>query len=106
MQNHRFLKKLVNFPSSSRDLAVIIPEQVNYQKIKDLALKNLGKNLSSVQLFDVYRNDEHLGAGNKSYALHFEFSSTESPISSKELDLLMQQCMASLEKECGAQVRK
>ncbi len=99
-------KEISKFPSSSRDLAVIIPEQVNYQIIKDLALKNLGKNLSSVQLFDVYRNDEHLGAGNKSYALHFEFSSTESPISSKELDLLMQQCMASLEKECGAQVRK
>ncbi|MBK9271566.1 MAG: phenylalanine--tRNA ligase subunit beta [Saprospiraceae bacterium] len=99
-------KEISKFPSSSRDLAVVIPEELSYQKIKDLAIRKLGKTLISIELFDVYRNSELLGAGKKSYALHFEFSSSEGPLSAKYLDQLMQNCIEEMESEFGALVRK
>ncbi len=92
------------FPSSSRDIAVVMPKSEKYDKILRVIKEAGGPLLNKADLFDVYYGKE-LEAGNKSLAFHLIFQSHEKTLSSKEVENLTNNIIKSLESE-GFQIRQ
>lgn len=94
------------YPSLRRDLALIVDRSVSFAEIERLARKAEKKILTEVNLFDVYENEEQLGAGKKSYAVSFQLESDERTLGEKEVDKTMRGIENSLVKQLGAEVRR
>jgi|AntRauTorckE5430_2_1112549.scaffolds.fasta_scaffold00185_5 phenylalanyl-tRNA synthetase beta chain len=94
------------FPSLRRDLALIVDKQVTFADVERLARKAEKQLLTDVNLFDVYENDEQLGAGKKSYAVSFQLESDEATLNDKQVDKVMKSIEGSLTKQLGAEVRR
>ncbi|MAT55115.1 MAG: phenylalanine--tRNA ligase subunit beta [Saprospirales bacterium] len=94
------------FPSTRRDLALIIGSDVKFEDLVKLAGKTEKKLLKQVNLFDVYEDEEKLGKGKKSYAISFVFQHDERTLKDKEVDKIMDQLIRVYEEKLGAVVRK
>lgn len=94
------------YPSVRRDLALIVDKQVTFADIERLARKAEKKLLTDINLFDVYENEEQLGAGKKSYAVSFQLESDEQTLKDKQVDKVMSSIEGSLSKQLGAEVRR
>ena len=94
------------YPTVRRDLALVVDGSVTFAEVERLARKAEKKLLTAVDLFDVYRNEEQLGADRKSYAVSFVFGSSERTLQDKEVDRAMRSIEQSLVKQLGAEVRR
>lgn len=93
------------FPSIRRDLALVIDKEVSYQQLEELALKEGGKYLQSVNLFDIYE-DKKLGEGKVSYALSFIFRDDQATLTDKPVDKAMQRLMDRYANAFSATIRQ
>ena len=98
--------EISRYPSVRRDLALVVREQVTFGEIRQLAFRTAKKLLKEVHLFDVYEDENRLGAGNKSYAISFMFEDTTKTLQDKEIDGLMGQLQTAFEDKLKAQIRK
>jgi phenylalanyl-tRNA synthetase beta chain len=87
------------FPAVSMDIAFVVDEAVTNEKLTQVMTSAGGKLLSSIQLFDVYRDEERLGAGKKSLAYALEYRSAEKTLTSEEVN---KQHERLIKKVCGA----
>ncbi|MGB1248189.1 MAG: phenylalanine--tRNA ligase subunit beta, partial [Chitinophagales bacterium] len=94
------------FPAVSRDLAMILDNEVDFEAVKTVVKKAGGKRVKSVDLFDVYKNEEKIGADKKSYAINFTLLNEEKTMTDKEIDKIFQKIMRTLEQELSATIRK
>lgn len=94
------------YPTVRRDLALIVDKKVTFSDVERLARKAEKKLLTDINLFDVYENDDQLGAGKKSYAVSFQLVSAERTLKDKEVDKVMKSIEGSLGKQLGAEVRR
>ena len=94
------------YPTVRRDLALVVDRAVTFAEVERLARKADKKFLTELNLFDVYRNEEQLGAGRKSYAVSFVFASAERTLQDKEVDGAMRSIEGLLAKQLGAEVRR
>lgn len=76
---------LSEFPSSRRDLAVVVPEAVTAQQLTDAIQASGGKSLSKVFVFDIYRG-KGLQDGCKSVALGLIFNDYSRTLTLEEID--------------------
>ena len=97
---------LSKFPTVRRDLALVIENSINFEDIVAIARKTGKKLLKEVNLFDVYKNEEQVGKGKKSYAVSFLFEDPSKTLKDKEVDKIMQQLIRSYEEKVGAIIRK
>ena len=93
------------FPAVERDIAVIIDETVEVGQIEKIVTKKAKKLLESIQLFDIYRN-EKLGENKKSVAYSLIFRDKNKTLSDEEINQIMEDIIAELEKQLGATLRK
>jgi len=93
------------YPSVQRDLALIIDESVTYNQIESIIRKEAKKELKQVNLFDIYKNDEQLGKGKKSYAVNMTFSYNDRTPKDKEVDKLVSKIVKTLESKLKATLR-
>lgn len=100
------IEEISKYPSSTRDLALIIDENVKFEDIEKIAFKIDKKILKSVQLFDVFRSTKHLGDNKKSYAVNFTFSHAERTLKDTEIEKITSNMIAQFEKQLGATIRK
>ncbi|MEO0731366.1 MAG: phenylalanine--tRNA ligase subunit beta [Bacteroidota bacterium] len=94
------------YPSVRRDLALILDKSITFAEVERLVHKAEKKLLQEVNLFDVYENEEQLGAGKKSYAVSFQLVSDEATLKDKQVDKVMRSIEGSLGKQLGAEVRR
>ncbi|MEO7176006.1 MAG: phenylalanine--tRNA ligase subunit beta [Saprospiraceae bacterium] len=94
------------FPTTRRDLALVLDQKVAYSDIVALANRTEKKLLKQVNLFDVYTNEAQLGAGKKSYAVSFLFEHSDRTLADDEVDRIIQKMIQQFERELGAQIRK
>lgn len=99
-------QSITKFPSMRRDLALVIEKSVKFQDIETLAKKTGKKLLSDINLFDVYENEEQLGAGKKSYAISLIFEDQQKTLKDKEVDQLMKKLIHEYESKLGALIRR
>jgi phenylalanyl-tRNA synthetase beta chain len=99
-------KEMSKFPSVRRDLALVIDEKVNFEEIRVLAQKTAKDLLKEVNLFDVFQDENKLGAGKKSYAVSFIFEDSSKTLNDKDIDQVMNPLMKLYEEKLGAVIRK
>jgi phenylalanyl-tRNA synthetase beta chain len=99
-------EELSKFPEVSRDLAVIIDENIKFESIFKKIKSNSGSILKKIDLFDVFVNEEKIGANKKSYALNFKLQNTSKTLTDKEIDHEMSKIIRTLEQSFNAIIRK
>lgn len=99
------IKELPKYPSVQRDIAMIVPKELAWEKVEQSVQKiKLGK-LQDIRLFDIFES-EKLGADKKSIAVNFTFLDQEKTLTDKEIDGWMSKIMTTLEKDLQAEIRK
>lgn len=99
------VKDLSKFPSVTRDLALILRRNIQFKDLQRIAVKEAGPLLKSVQLFDVYENEEHVGEGKKSYAIRMSFEDKEKTLTDKVIDRVVKKVLTKFESELNATLR-
>lgn len=99
------VKEPSKYPVVRRDLALVVKDGVSFSSIEKVIKTKLGKVLKELNLFDVYRNKEVLGEGQKSYAISLLLSDASKTFSDKEIDALMNGLLKELENEVGTRLR-
>ena len=97
---------LNKFPRVRRDLALVLDNKVTFGEVVRVARKLVKKNLEAIKLFDVYQNEEQLGADKKSYAVSFHFEDKTKTLKDKEVDKEMNKLIQAFEQQLGAQIRR
>ena len=103
-QKELIVKPIPKFPSSRRDFALLIDENVSFQSLQQAAQKVERKILNDIRLFDVYEG-KNLAVGKKSYGISFHFSDPNKTLTDKHIDKVMQKLKTTFEKEFGATLR-
>lgn len=94
---------LPSYPSVKRDLAIVVPEHVQYEHVVRVMRQADGL-LTHVEGFDVYRG-EHVAPHTKSLAFHLEFIELSRTLTSGEVDAALEHITQALVRECSATVR-
>lgn len=105
-KNSISLVELNKFPSTRRDLALVIGNTVKFSDLAALAGKVGKKLLKGINLFDVYEDEKRLGEGKVSYAMSFTFENPERTLKDKEVDKVMNELIRSYEEKFGAVIRR
>ena len=103
-KNEVLYTEVPKYPAVSRDLALLVDNNVQFAQIEQIALQTEKKLLKRVELFDVYEG-EKLPAGKKSYAVNFILQDVEKTMGDKQIDAIMQKLIANLKKQLGAELR-
>lgn len=98
-------KPLPKFPSSERDLAFVCDKSITSGKIKKAIKKYAGKLLESVEVFDIFEDDEKVGVGKKSMAYNLVLRSPEKTLSVEDCDKAVAKILKGLEFDLGATLR-
>ncbi|GAC1656582.1 MAG: phenylalanine--tRNA ligase subunit beta [Ktedonobacteraceae bacterium] len=88
----------------TRDLALVVDQQVAAQNIHDAIVENGGKLLRSAVLFDVYTG-EPIPAGKKNLTYSLTYQSQERTLTDTEANILQEAIMRALHKKFGAVLR-
>ena len=98
-------KSYPRFPAVLRDLAVVVPENVQADDIRKRVLQLGGELLQEAEIFDVYQG-QSIPAGHKSVALTMRFQSTQRTLTDEEVNSLYSDILAGIQQEFSAEWRK
>ncbi len=93
---------LSRFPSSERDVAIVVDNSVQYEQVADI-IAGFGL-VARVLLFDVYVG-EQIPAGKKSFAVRLVFQAPDRTLTDIEINDVQQKLLARLESAVGAVLR-
>lgn len=96
--------ELSKYPAVSRDLALLIDKQTEFEQIEKIAFQTEKKLLKRVELFDVYEG-KNLPEGKKSYAVNFILQDEQKTLNDKQIDGIMQKLIKNLTEKLGAELR-
>ncbi|HMU47803.1 MAG TPA: phenylalanine--tRNA ligase subunit beta [Chitinophagaceae bacterium] len=99
------VRELPRYPAVQRDLAVIVPKELPWEKVKETVQKIKLNKLQDIKLFDIFES-EKLGKGKKSIAVNFTFQDEEKTLTDKEIDEWMNSIMKKFETDLLAEIRK
>jgi phenylalanyl-tRNA synthetase beta chain len=98
----KIFQAIPRYPSTSRDIALLVDEKVTYNQIcfiiQSFSLVN------SVVLFDFYLGDQ-VPTGKKSLAFRIIYQSSTHTLTDGEVDEVQQQIIDRLQRELGAVLR-
>lgn len=97
-------KALPKFPAVTRDMAILIDDNVLVQEIEDVMWKQGGNMVESIKLFDVYKG-EQIPAGKKSIAYSIIYRLENKTLTDAEVNKVHDKIVRTLENKLGAQLR-
>lgn len=103
-KNATLYKEISRYPSVSRDLALLIDQNVKFEQIELIARQTEKKLLKRVELFDVYEG-KNLPEGKKSYAVNFILQDESKTLNDKQIDAIMNKLISNLKSKLGAELR-
>lgn len=92
------------FPAVRRDLSLLIDKELEFSKLKSVALQAGIAILKEVDLFDVYEGDK-IESGKKSYAMRFMLECADHTLTEIEIDEALNKLIKQLSEKTGAIVR-
>ena len=95
---------LSKFPSSRRDLAVVLNEAVSFDALKACAITAAGEMLSALDCFDVYRG-AGLPEGCKSLAISLILQDFSRTLAEEEVEASVQRVIAAVAADLGGVIR-
>ncbi|PIZ12699.1 MAG: hypothetical protein COY53_08700, partial [Elusimicrobia bacterium CG_4_10_14_0_8_um_filter_37_32] len=96
-------KEYSRLPGSKRDISIIVPEDVPYNRVADEILAGKDEFLIDISLFDVYLGDK-IPKGKKSYSIRFYFTHFTRTFTDKEINEKVEQIIDRL-KNLGISLR-
>ncbi|MBT8221627.1 MAG: phenylalanine--tRNA ligase subunit beta, partial [Eudoraea sp.] len=97
-------REVPKYPDVKRDFALLLDDEVPFERIRKIAFNTEKKLLKKVNLFDVYTG-KNLPKGKKSYAVSFTLQDEQKTLTDKQIDKIMNKLRAQYEKELGAELR-
>ena len=92
------------FPAVSRDIAMLVSDEVPVAEIEDTIRAAAGKLLEDVKLFDVYKGSQ-IAADKKSVAYALTLRSAEKTLGEDEVTAVMDKVLKALSEKLGAELR-
>ncbi|MFA7209142.1 MAG: phenylalanine--tRNA ligase subunit beta [Parcubacteria group bacterium] len=89
------------YPTVLRDISILAGREITVGGIMESIKKSGASLVVDVELFDIFRKEEK-----NSFAFHIELGAADRTLESAEIDAVMAEIIASLEKELGAEIRK
>ncbi len=99
------VKPLPKFPPVTRDIALVMDEEVEVGPLMAAIKKAGGKLIDKVSLFDIYRGLQ-LGPCRKSVAFSLEFRAPDRTLTDEEIAGAMKKILATCETNYGATIRQ
>jgi len=96
---------LPKFPAVTRDIALLISDDIMVKSIEEIIYRESGKIIESVKLFDIYKGKQ-VPEGMKSVAYSLAFRASDRTLTDDEVNKVMAGITGSLKKELGAQLRE
>lgn len=96
--------EISKFPAVSRDLALLLDENIEFAQIEEIAYKTEKKLLKAVNLFDVYEG-KNLPAGKKSYAVNFILQDSDKTLNDKAIEAIMNKLINQLRTQLNCELR-
>ena len=93
------------FPAVAVDVALVVDEGVTHERLVQCMTSAGGKLLEDVRLFDVYRDEERVGAGKKSTAYSLTYRAPDRTLTGEEVERAHGRLLTKVEKATGAEVR-
>ena len=93
------------FPAVAVDVALVVDEGVTHERLVQCMTSAGGKLLEDVRLFDVYRDEERVGAGKKSMAYALTYRAPDRTLTSEEVDKAHERLVKKVCSATGAEVR-
>jgi phenylalanyl-tRNA synthetase beta chain len=90
------------FPSVTRDIALVIDEQVSYRTVEEI-IQSFPL-VTQINLFDLYRGKQ-IPKGKKSFAVRIIYQSPKHTLTDEEVDQTQEQMLARLHQELGTTLR-
>jgi phenylalanyl-tRNA synthetase beta chain len=97
-------KALPQFPSSRRDVAILVSEATAHEAVLQAVKSAKPANLETVELFDVFRG-KGIPEGQKSLAYAFTYRSLEKTLTDVEVNGAHEKAVASLVEKLSAVIR-
>lgn len=98
-------KPLPKFPAVSRDIAMLVKDEIMVKQIEEVIRQRAGKTLEEVKLFDVYKGKQ-VAEGMKSVAYSITFRADDRTLTDEEVGKSMSKIVDGLKKELEAQLRE
>lgn len=99
-------EEINRYPSVIRDLAIVVDEKTTFDTIQKVVTEAGGSWLTGLEVFDIYKNPDHLGAGRMSVALRFTIENKEATLSEKEIEQWFGKVQKALTGGVNAEIRK
>jgi phenylalanyl-tRNA synthetase beta chain len=97
-------KALPQFPSSRRDVAMLVPEAVTHDAVLQAVKQAKAANLESVELFDVFRG-RGVPAGQKSLAYAFTYRAADKTLTDADVNAAHEKILGALKTQLNAELR-
>ncbi len=97
-------EQLPKYPAISRDLAILVDHDAAEGDLEQVIVKNGGKYLKDVTLFDVYKGQQ-VEKGRKSMAFTLKFQSADRTLTDAEAEEAFQKILSALEAKFHAELR-
>ncbi len=97
-------KPLPQFPSSRRDIAMLVAEATTHEAVLQTVKQAKLANLESVELFDVFRG-KNVPAGQKSLAYAFTYRAADKTLTDAEVNATHEKLLAAFKVQLKAELR-
>ena len=97
-------KALPQFPSSRRDVAMLVPEATTHESVLQTVKQTKAANLESVELFDVFRG-KGIPEGQKSLAYAFTYRATDKTLTDADVNTAHAKILETLKTQLKAELR-
>lgn len=101
----REYKELPKYPSITRDIALVVDEEVLVKQIEDIVKENSGDLVEEINLFDIYRGDQ-IPENKKSVAYSIVYRSRKKTLKDEEVSEVHQKIVEKLIDKLDASLRK
>jgi phenylalanyl-tRNA synthetase beta chain len=100
--SQRQFEPLPRYPSATRDLALVMPSDVQAERVTRLILRHRG--VDRAELFDIYAG-ENISEGTKSLAFHVYFQARDRTLTNEEVNKSLDGLLRTLERELNVTLR-
>jgi phenylalanyl-tRNA synthetase beta chain len=104
VESARKFHEIEKFPSVTRDIAMIVPEETPHEKILQVIEEPKEPLLKSVELFDLFT--EKIGAARKSLAYRLTYRDRSRTLTSEEVSAVHAKIRERLQRDLGAELRE
>jgi phenylalanyl-tRNA synthetase beta chain len=98
-------KALPQFPSSRRDVAMLVPETVTHEAVLQTVKQAKPANLEAVELFDVFRG-KHVPESQKSMAYAFTYRAADKTLTEAEVNSAQEKIVSAFKAQLAATFRE